>query len=402
MNATSLDLEGPRASIIERLSLYVPAALRRVFAPFLISRLVVVLILAAAPLVAQIPINQWGKSDSTIIKLNGHNVIEGLRRVAIGNDSGWYFTVARDGYEQRPFDTSRQANWAFFPLHPLLWRAAAFVTGEWFWSGILISNLFCLLGLALLWQLARNLTGSERIADSATLFASFWPSAYFMLLPHTEALFLALTCLSLLASSQHQWKLTGAAGFLASATRFNGLFLLPAVAVQWLESERRPLDLLKFAPIVGGTAVYMWYLWAITGNPFAFKDIQVTWGRELTVPWSALLDYLARPHKIAAPWNPRLLHFGITIIGICSVITCWRRGWRGLAIFTALTILAPLCTGTLTSMTRYLSVSPGIYLALAIWSERSPRFGQLCMAMISISLALMCTLFALGINIAGA
>lgn len=380
----------------------IPTCLKRAFMPFLLSRLVIVLILSAVPLVAQVPAERWGKDDNVTIKLSGRAVADGLSRVAIGNDSAWYYTIAHDGYEQRPFDTSKQANWAFFPLHPLLWRLAAALTGEWVWSGILLSNLLWLAGLSFLWLLTRRLTDSERLADHATLYASFWPASYFTMLPHTEALFFALVTASFLAALTQRWWLAGFLGLFAGATRLNGLFLAPALFMRWLKGERRLGDLMKLAPIVIGLAVFMAYLWSITGNPLAFKDIQVTWGRELHAPWAALLDYINRPHKIITPWNPKILHFGVTVLALCSAITCWKRGWRGLAVFTLLTLLAPLLTGTLTSMTRYVGVAPGVYVALALWADNRPRFGQVWMALSAMSLALLSALFALGINVGGA
>lgn len=402
MSAHAMDLDGHRRTALTRIWQRAPLALKRVLGPFLISRALIVLILTATPLVAQVPLTQWNNSDTVSVKLSREAIAAGLRNVALVNDAGWYYTIAHDGYEKRPFDATRQANWAFFPLHPLLWRGASHLSGEWLWSGVLLSNACFFVALALLWQLARTLTESERLADQATIFASFWPASYFSMLPHTEALFFALTCLSALAAARGRWGVLGIAGGFASATRFNGLFLAPMAFMDWLKGDRRPRDLLKIAPVVAGAVAYMAYLWAITGNPFAFKDVQAAWGRELTMPWNALWDYLVRPHKLAVSWNPRLLHFGITILGICSIVTCWKKGWRGLAVFTALTLLAPMATGTLTSMTRYAGVAPGVYLALAVWSERSPRFGQICTATFAVALALLCVMLGLGINIAGA
>lgn len=402
MRAIANDLEGRRRISAARIWEFVPLSLRQVLIPFLVSRALIVLILTAAPLLAQIPVDQWNHDDSTAVKLSREAITNGLRNIATGNDAGWYYSIAHNGYEERRFDTTRQANWAFFPLHPMLWRGASHLTGEWLWSGILLSNACFLLALTLLWQLARTLTESQRAADHAVIFASFWPASYFSMLPHTEALFFALTCLSALASAQGRWGCVGISGALASATRFNGLFIAPMAVMDWLKGDRRARDLLRIAPVVAGASAYMAYLWVITGNPFAFRDIQVAWGRHLGMPWDALTEYAARPHRLAAPWNPRILHFGITILGICSVATCWKKGWRGLAVFTALTLLAPMATGTLTSMTRYAGVAPGIYLALSVWSERWHRFGQICTATFAMALALLCVMFGLGINIAGA
>lgn len=159
---------------------------------------------------------------------------------------------------------------------------------------------------------------------------------------------------------------------------------------------------MRLAPIAGGLIAYMAYLWAITGSPLAFKDIQIAWGRELTPPWSSLLYYLNHPTKIARPWNLEILNFLTAIIAIASVVTYWRKGWRDLAVFTALTLLAPLSTGTLMSMTRYLSVAPGLFLALAVWAEDRPRLGQMLLGSLGVALAIMCILFALDANIAGA
>jgi hypothetical protein len=164
------------------------------------SRLLIVVILAAVPLVQQIPVSQWQHDDSTVIKLNGSAFVDGLRNVALGNDGAWYLGIARNGYEHRPFSATRQANWAFFPLHPLLWRLMAKITGEWFWSGIVLANLLTLAGWSMLWKLVETLTESTESADDAVLFAAFWPTSYFMTLPQTEPLFFVLVTLTFLSA----------------------------------------------------------------------------------------------------------------------------------------------------------------------------------------------------------
>jgi len=381
----------------------IPLSLRRAMVPFLVSRMLIVLLFVGLPLLEAGLATHWGSRDTMSLRLSPGAVADGFARVAIGNDSAFYYQIASNGYEQRAFDTSKAANWAFFPLHPLLWRAAAAVTGEWIWSGVVVANVLSLLALCFLWELARRLAESERIADNTVLFASFWPSAYFMMLPHTEALFLVLVTASFLASlSRRPWTASIIGGF-AGAARANGIFLAPAMVVgRWLRGERRVTDLANLIPMGVGLAIFMAYLWAITGNPLAFKDIQVAWGRAFHFPWEALLNVINRPLKIAYPWNPVLLHFGTTMLAICSVVTCWRKGWRELAVFTALTVLAPLSTGTLMSMTRYVGAAPGVFLALSVWAEDRPRFGQLWLAVSVVCMTVLCILFTLHIDIGGA
>jgi len=381
-----------------------PASFRRVVVPFALSRLLVLVIFSATPLLQQsIATGDWGKNDRMSIRISPDTIAAGFARVAIANDAAFYYGIAKEGYEQRPFDTSRAANWAFFPLHPLLWRAAAAVTGEWLWSGVLLANLFAISGFCLLWSLAHRLTRSIHVADNAILFASFWPSTYFMVLPHSESLFMFLATASLLAAFSNRIWTASLFGAAAGATRVNGLFLAPAIFVgQWFRGKRCPGDVAKLVPFAGGLAIFMAYLWIITGNPLAFKDIQSAWGRSFHAPWVALLDYVNRPLKIAMPWNPRLIHFVTVLIAFASAMTCWRRGWRELAVFTLLTILAPLCTGTLMSMTRYIGVAPGIFIALAVWTEDRPRAGMLWLAASAVTMALLCVLFALPNDIGGA
>jgi hypothetical protein len=72
-------------------------------------------------------------------------------------DSGWYETIVDHGYEARAFSTDRQANWAFFPLYPLLTRflGPKNVVGRSgnHWIGFLLSNVFTLIGLLVLHDL---------------------------------------------------------------------------------------------------------------------------------------------------------------------------------------------------------------------------------------------------------
>jgi Gpi18-like mannosyltransferase len=358
--------------------------------------------LVAAVEVSKVPLSEWAIHDNMVIKLDRHTIPEALTRVAIANDSAWYLSIVKNGYEKAPFSTAKQANWAFFPLHPLLWRLAGWASGEWLWSGLLLANLLAYAGFALLWHLARRLTDSDDIADDAVLYASFWPASYFMSLPQTEALFFVLTTLSFLAALDRRRWVVAVAGIAAGLTRLNGLFLLPSLLLQWSKEKNKWTGALALAAIPMGLAAFMIYLWNLTGNPFAFKDIQVTWGRHLTTPWSPLVMALGNVKRIAVPWNPILLHLITIGIALASIATCWRRRWLGLACFTALTLLAPLATGSLMSITRYLSVVPAIYIALALWGSKNRRLGQLWLALFAIAQGLLLTAFATGVNIGGA
>jgi hypothetical protein len=48
-----------------------------VVVPFLVSRLLMVLVLAATPLLANVPIDQWSRAGDTSIKLNAGRFMAG-------------------------------------------------------------------------------------------------------------------------------------------------------------------------------------------------------------------------------------------------------------------------------------------------------------------------------------
>src|SRR3990172_7421734 len=119
--------------------------------------------------------------------------------LASRGDASWYLQIARLGYEARPFDASVQHDWAFFPLYPLLLRAAAWFTGEYPLTGIGLSSALFLVALALVHELALAVGLSNDVARRAALVTALWPSSIFFSYPTTEALFLAVSTGSLLA-----------------------------------------------------------------------------------------------------------------------------------------------------------------------------------------------------------
>lgn len=149
------------------------------------------------------------------------------------NDADWYVGIATHGYERRPFDTSIQANRAYFPLHPMLWRIGLGATGDGTLSGLLIANLLFLLGLAVVHRLAIA-SGRDAPAASRTVYAlAFFPVSYFFSLPWSESLFLLLTAAAFL--------LLGIAAPASSGTMMSmpryamGLFPLALALADWTE-----------------------------------------------------------------------------------------------------------------------------------------------------------------------
>jgi mannosyltransferase PIG-V len=203
-------------------------------------------------------------------------------------DALWFLRIADAGY--RTTDGSA----AFFPLYPLLVRAAAFALGgRPLAAGLLVSNAAFAASLCVLYLLSAE----ERSVDTArttVLLTAVFPSAIFLYAPYSEAVFLLLAIVCVRAARRRRWWLAGVAGALAALTRSVGIALAPALAVeaflQWREGHRGSLvrGLLAAAGPGVGAASYLGYWYARVGDPLAPIHLQANWQRSASWPWTTL------------------------------------------------------------------------------------------------------------------
>jgi hypothetical protein len=318
-------------------------------------------------------------------------------------DASWYATIAEHGYDAGPFDATAQHNWAFFPLHPLLWRALARMTGEFPLTGILLANLCFFFALMVVHRLALTIGFDISSADRSVLALALFPVSYFFALPWTESLFLLLSASCFLAALRERWGLAGLLAALAAITRISGLFLLPALAILLWQARKRtsPMSWLALAIAPIAFAAFAFHLHALTGDALAFVHIQGAFARPAH-PTSAAVEWaLRRWDWIIEGWNFRWLNAAAMLAGIAAAIWfAWKRQWA-LAVFLALGLAAPLNTATVMSGARYAIGLFPFAIALGAWTRR--RHVEIALWAISAALlALMSALYAQGVNFAGA
>lgn len=318
-------------------------------------------------------------------------------------DANWYIAIAELGYEPGPFDTNRQHSWAFFPLFPLVLRAAARLTVEYPLTGVALSNIFLLLALILLHRTVRAFGYEEGDADRTVFYLAVFPTSYFFSLPLTESMFLCLTVGSFYAARREAWWTAGLLGALASATRVNGVLLLPALGLLYWQRYR--LGGLRSAKLAGllmvplGLLAYMLYLHWLTGNALAFKDAQVSWDRGTGLFWRPLVDYAKHFRQIGIPWNFKLLNFASAMLAfVCAFALAKRREWA-LAVYTVLAVVVPLSSMSLQGLDRYVMVIFPVFMMLAVVG-RGPKVDQLIRAVFIALFSLMAALFAARFSLA--
>jgi hypothetical protein len=269
-------------------------------------------------------------------------------------DSGWYLDVAKFGYSsalrQDP-EILNQANYAFFPLYPVLMRVLGPLVGGPFNAGLAISNISlfvtCLVAIRLV-RLDFDALTARRAAKYLLLF----PTAFILSGVFSESLFLALVVSSFYLLRKERLLAAGAMGFLASLTRSVGVFLILPLAIEYWRQRRlqsRPIEaraaFLLFAPL--GLAVFSAYNYVLTGNALAFARIQSSWGRTFYSPITVLMDGLRDPdiNSRFAAW--------FTLVAVVSLIAFAKRIGVPYLVLSLCFITVPLCTG-LNSMPRFL------------------------------------------------
>jgi hypothetical protein len=369
---------------------------------FALTRVIVLVIFV---LTAHLTLGQasfGGAVQEPHISFERGHVSQKLQEIVQSADANWYKDIARLGYEAGPFMNDRQHSWAFFPLYPIILRAAASVTGEYPLTGVALSNILFLLGLILLHRTAREFGLDEEDANRTIFYIAVFPTSYFFSLPLTESLFLCLTVGSFYAAKRDAWWTAGLLGALASATRVNGVLLLPVLTLLYWQRYRRAglsKNVLGLLLIPCGLLAYMLYLYRLTGNAFAFKDAQFNWDRGTGMFWRPLIDYVKHFREIGIPWNFKLLNFAAAMLAFgCAFVLIKRREWA-LALFTLLAVIMPLSSLSLQGVDRYVMLIFPVFMVLAV-AGRRPKLDQTIRTIFIALLALMTALFAARFSLA--
>lgn len=368
-------------------------AVRAVLLAFGATRLLIFLIVMVSS--TSIPMRAGGfiYSDPSNLLLDG----------LVRDDSWWYTNIATRGYSMGSVQTGAQGNAAFFPLYPLLAKLVAGLTGNIYLAGILVSNVALLLALGYLYALTRHEFDRETAAR-AVFYLAAAPTAIFFSAMYTESVYIALVAATFYYARQGKWVGAALAGALAAATRNTGVLLAAVVALEGMHQSgvrfrppmRDPAVILAFAwqqvrvllpgwrslaaaacvPL--GLLAYMAYLSNTFGDPLGFIHVQATWGREVSAGagFTKLVGNVISQLRIGNFWagqfDPKtLLDLLSTLAFLPLAIMVCRKMRPAYGVFVLLTLLVPLSTGTVGSMTRYILMLVPCFMLLAAWGRHS-------------------------------
>ena len=323
-------------------------------------------------------------------------------------DAVYYYTIALGGYGPSPVAVPAYSAAshlpAFFPLWPLLLRAAASLAT---WSrapvavpfgaapalvlaaGVLLTNLVALVAFRNLHALVAHETGDAARAGRAVLYAALAPFAFCYAIPYTEGLFLATSTAAFLAARRGQWLRAGLWAAAAAATRSVGILLVPVLALAILLAWRRGAVRgsarwraaagLLLAPL--GLLAFMLHLYRTVGDPLAWLHAsQRYWHRDLVFPWVTVwrgLLLVLQPTRSGSPvdYTVSLASTALVCGALLVLLTAWRRWPPAYSLYGALLLAILLATPlpggrAMFGLARYLVIFFPVYGVLARWGAR--------------------------------
>ena len=310
-------------------------------------------------------------------------------------DSGWYATIARDGYGPPPPEGAASEH-AFFPLYPFLARAVRLATGLGaFRSLVLVSWTALLFALPLFLEEARR-RGAPPDPWRALPFLLLYPTSFFLQSAYSEAVYLLVALLAFRFVRSRRLAGAVALAFLAGLCRAPAAALGPGLALAWLIEEtpvaerRRPgnvaaFGLLGVAPLLGVLS-YAFGIGLAKGEPALYFRVMSGWPERVAGTTSGPAAFFGRFFERAA--SGELLHhpgilvpFALAALLLALSVVQLRAGRPSDAAWMTALVAMPILTGTDAGIPRYtLTVFP-VTLSLASLLDAKPRLRLLWLAL---------------------
>lgn len=306
-------------------------------------------------------------------------------------DAVQYLKIAQEGYVANGDDRFLIV---FFPLYPALVALLQFILSDQLLSAFIVTGVASLAAGLVLRNLVR-LDHSEKTAQLAVIFLFIFPTSYFLHIPYTESLFLALIIGAFLAARKRFWVVAGMLGCFACLTRINGLILFPALlfeaVIEYRESRQFNSKWLFLLLIPLGFSGYLALNYIVAGDPLIFLTYQREhWFRYFRWPWEGVWETIKRIDnpKVADAEMTGVQEVLFVLIGAAATIFGWRQLRNSYRVWMAANWLLFVSTSFVLSVPRYtLSLFPlFILMAMAARVSRAVNFGFWVWSLLFLSL----------------
>lgn len=322
------------------------------------------------------------------IPLSGINFFGGKYINYINNPLFWgwanfdgehYLSIAMFGYKDLQL--------AFFPMYPFVINiVSGFIgsnTASYVWSGLIISNLFLLGSLHLLYKLVK-LDFSEKVAKLSIILLLLFPTSFFLGGVYTESLFLFLSLLAYYLYRKNKFLLSGLVGILMTLTRLYGIFILMMIFVDLIVNKTSIAKIIKDRIYLVGISVfgllsYMWYCYVSKGDLLAFYSLQTNVGEHRSLNLILLPQVFFRYIVKIIPnltWSyppivfTTFLEIGIAILFLIIILFSFKKIRWDYWTYILLGFIIPTLTGSFSSLPRYVIVLFPAFIFMGLRLEK--------------------------------
>lgn len=278
-------------------------------------------------------------------------------------DSERYLFIARHWYPTT-VNMSDMVNYVFFPLYPLLMRLIGAIINNYYYAGLIISNVCLFVACFYIYRLVR-LDSDESTAMRAIKYLFLFPTAFVLSGVLTESLFLALSLACFYYAKKGNWLASGVFGMLTALTRPYGVVIVIPMAYEYLRSidfnvTKVRLDSLCLLLTPMGVCILGAYDYYKTGDFLAFAHAQSLWGLALQNPLTQLLMRLSEM-GMDVRFNAVL-----TLMALLLLVIFYKKIGVSQLLYGLLIILIPLASpASPWSMSRYILVVFPLFIIFA-------------------------------------
>jgi len=238
----------------------------------------------------------------------------------------------------------------FFPLYPKLIKSLRPLFGKMdLVAGVFISGVSSLLFFYLFYKLIL-IDFKENVAQKTLLSFIVFPASFYLGCVYTESLFVALTLGSFYFARKKKWLFAGILGALSSYCRIAGIFLFPALILEWYEQRSEEKRKKNWRSLL-----------SIFLIPLMFWRVQPCFGAgrsggKIILLYQVFWRYL----KMILTTKADLLYFNVwmelltAVIFLILLFIAFRKNIRkSYLLFSSISFLVPTLTGTFLSLPRF-------------------------------------------------
>jgi len=321
-----------------------------------------------------------------------------------------YLMIASQGYSN---------NLGFMPLFPIALNLVAnlFGGGEtfsivYFLTGFFLANIFFLISLFIFFKLLR-LDYSKSKTLQTIIFLVIFPTSFFFGAIYSESMFLLLTLLSFYFARKGQWFFAGIVGFFLPITRIVGIFILPALIVEFFQQENilkkwkklayiERIKIIKksipifFIPL--SIVFYSIYNYLQKGDYLYFLHAHGNVGNSRTVDGLVFIPQtvyryfkiLISVPTVQAEWWVSLLEITVFLLVIWLLILAFKYKVRlSYLVFAALCFLLPVSSGTFSGLPRYALILFPIFIAITLATNKTRKILHVVFSILLLFILLM-------------